>query len=155
MLDSRKKMVATMVGLLGGRAAEEIMFNDITTGASNDIENVTKIARRMVTRYGMSSELGPMVYGQKEELVFLGREISEQRDYSESVATKIDAEVQRLVSESYKQAKSILEQYKDKLIAVAEKLLEVETLSREEFEAIFPPPVEKNQGIPIIEPVIP
>jgi len=151
-LESRKKLMSDMVGLLGGRAAEEIMFNDITSGASSDIEQVTKLARSMVTRLGMSDKLGPMVYGQKEELVFLGREISEQRDYSEAVAQEIDREVQRAVNEAYQTAKAILETYKDKLIAVAETLLEVETISKEEFEAIFPPPVEKNQGIPVILP---
>lgn len=151
-LESRKKLMSDMVGLLGGRAAEEIMFNDITSGASSDIEQVTKLARSMVTRLGMSDKLGPMVYGQKEELIFLGREISEQRDYSEAVAQEIDREVQRAVSEAYQSAKAILETYKDKLIAVAEKLLEVETITKEEFEAIFPPPVEKNQGIPVIFP---
>jgi len=147
-LDSKRKIQATMIGLLGGRAAEEIMFNDITSGASNDIENVTKLARRMVTRLGMSELLGPMVYGQKEELVFLGREISEQRDYSEAIAEKIDQEVQRLVNESYEKAKELLNNYKNELIAIAEKLLEKETLSKEEFEAIFPPPVPKNNGTP-------
>jgi ATP-dependent Zn proteases len=91
--------------MLGGRAAEEVIFDDITSGASSDIENVTKLARRMVTRLGMSDELGPMVYGQKEELVFLGREISEQRDYSEFVAQKIDQEVRDIVSQAYGQAK--------------------------------------------------
>lgn len=151
-LESRKKLMSDMVGMLGGRAAEEIMFDDITSGASSDIERVTKIARSMVTRLGMSDKLGPMVYGQKEELVFLGREISEQRDYSEAVAQEIDREVQRVVNEAYKTAKEILETHKDKLIAVAEKLLEVETISNEEFEAIFPPPVDKNQGIPVIQP---
>jgi cell division protease FtsH len=149
-LESRKKLMSEMVGLLGGRAAEEIMFDDITSGASSDIERVTKLARGMVTRLGMSDKLGPMVYGQKEELIFLGREISEQRDYSEAVAQEIDREVQRVVNEAYKTAKEILETHKDKLIAVAEKLLEVETITNEEFEAIFPPPVEKNQGIPVI-----
>ncbi len=148
-LDSKRKIVAEMIGLLGGRAAEELMFNDITSGASNDIENVTKLARKMVTRLGMSDELGPMVYGQKEELVFLGREISEQRDYSESVAQKIDQEVQNIVKETYAKAKAILTQYKDGLIAVSEKLLEKETLSKAEFEAIFPPPVEKTNGTPV------
>ncbi len=151
VLDSRKKLIATMVGMLGGRAAEEIIFDDITSGASSDIESVTKLARRMVTRLGMSEELGPMVYGQKEELVFLGREISEQRDYSEMVAQKIDEEVREIVKNAYKQAKDILTAYKDNLVEVAEKLLEVETLSREQFEAIFPPPVEKTQGIPALQ----
>ena len=150
VLDSRRKIFATMVGLLGGRAAEEVMFNDITSGASNDLENVTKLARLMVTRLGMSSELGPMVYGQQEELIFLGREISEQRDYSEAVAERIDHEVQTLVKDAYKMAKDILTEHKDKLIEVAQKLLEVETLSKEQFEEIFPSPVQKTFGIPEI-----
>jgi len=146
----RKKLVAEMVGLLGGRAAEEIVFDDITSGASNDIERVTQLARGMVTRLGMSKELGPMVYGQKEELIFLGREISEQRDYSESIAEKIDAEVRSLVNDAYAEAKRILTEYRSQLDAVATRLLEVETLSREEFEAIFPPPVEHKSGTPEI-----
>ncbi len=145
----RKKVLADMVGLLGGRAAEELVFDDITSGASNDIERVTQLARTMVTRLGMSSELGPMVYGQKEELIFLGREISEQRDYSEAVAEKIDLEVRKLVNEAYKESRAILRQYQDKLDAVAERLLEVETINREEFERIFPPPVPKVSGTPM------
>ena len=94
----------------------------------------------MVTRLGMSEEMGPMVYGQKEELVFLGREISEQRDYSEAVAERIDAEVARIVNDCYQHALDILTEHKAKLIEVAEKLLEQETLSKEEFDAIFPSP---------------
>ena len=146
----RKKLLAEVVGLLGGRVAEEIVFDDFTSGASNDIERVTQIARNMVTRLGMSSELGPMVYGQKEEMIFLGREISEQRDYSEAVAEKIDIEVRRLVDDAYTQTRSILTTYRNELDAVATKLLEVETLSREEFEKIFPPPVKKRSGTPLI-----
>lgn len=144
-------MMAEMVGLLGGRAAEEIVFDDVTSGASNDIERVTQIARTMVTRLGMSEELGPMVYGQKEELIFLGREISEQRDYSEQVAERIDKEVRTLVSKAYDQAREILKKYRPQLDAVAQKLLEVETLSKEEFEAIFPPPVEHKSGTPVYQ----
>jgi cell division protease FtsH len=146
----RKKFLAEMVGLLGGRASEELVFDDITSGAANDIERVTQLARNMVTRLGMSQGLGPMVYGQKEELIFLGREISEQRDYSEAIAEKIDAEVRNLVNESYKKAKQLLIDHRDKLDEVAEKLLEVETLSKEEFEKIFPPPVPKNSGTPLL-----
>jgi cell division protease FtsH len=146
----RKKFLAEMVGLLGGRASEELVFDDITSGAANDIERVTQLARNMVTRLGMSQGLGPMVYGQKEELIFLGREISEQRDYSEAIAEKIDAEVRTLVNESYKKAKQLLIDHRDKLDEVAEKLLEVETLSKEEFEKIFPPPVPKNSGTPLL-----
>ncbi len=148
-LVSKSKLVADMVGLLGGRAAESLVFNDITSGASNDIERVTKIARNIVTRLGMSDELGTMVYGQKEELIFLGREISEQRDYSEAVAERIDQEVRRLVQDAYEQSRGILLQYRDKLDAVASRLLEIETLTSEEFNAIFPAPVEKNNGTPI------
>jgi cell division protease FtsH len=145
----RKKLVADMIGLLGGRAAEELVFDDITSGASNDLERVTRVARAMVTRLGMSELLGPMVYGQKEELIFLGREISEQRDYSDAVAEQIDSEVRRLVGEAYEMARSILEEYQEQLHAVAVRLLEVETISREEFESIFPPPVPKTSGTPI------
>jgi len=148
ILTSRKKMVASLAGLLGGRVAEELVFDDITSGASNDIERVTQVARMMVTRMGMSNEMGLMTYGQKEELIFLGREISEQRDYSEAIAEKIDSEVRRLVDDSYKLTKKLLTQYRDRLDAVAQKLLEVETLTREEFEAIFPPPFPKKSGTP-------
>lgn len=137
--------------MLGGRAAEALVFNDITSGAANDIENVTKMARKMVTRLGMSDDLGPMAYGQKDELVFLGREIGEQRDYSDAVAERIDQEVQKLVDSAYLSAKKILAKHRKKLDKVAKKLLEVETLSREEFEKLFPPPaIKKNGGIPEI-----
>lgn len=148
-LMARKKLFADMIGLLGGRAAEELVFDDITSGAANDLERVTRLARAMVTRLGMSNQLGPMVYGQKEELIFLGREISEQRDYSEAVAEEIDSEVRRLVSEAYDTAKRILIEYRDRLDEVAKRLLEVETISREEFERIFPPPVQKKTGTPV------
>jgi cell division protease FtsH len=151
LLMAKKKMFTDMVGLLGGRAAEELVFDDITSGASNDIERVSKLARAMVTRLGMSENLGPMVYGQKEELIFLGREISEQRDYSESVAEKIDQEVRVLVNEAYQKAKQILGEYREKLDEVAVKLLEVETLSKEEFEKIFPAPNPKKSGVPELQ----
>ncbi len=154
-LMSRKKLFAEMVTLLGGRAAEELVFDDITSGAANDIERVTRLARQMVTRLGMSDELGPMVYGQKEELIFLGREISEQRDYSESVAEKIDAEVRKLVGKAYQRAQEILKQYEDKLHAVAQRLLEVETIDRQEFERIFPPPYPKRSHTPVLRRVPP
>jgi len=148
-LISKNKMIAEMIGLLGGRASEEIVFNDITSGASNDIERVTTLARKMVTRLGMSPDLGPMVYGQKDELVFLGKEIGEQRDYSEAVAEKIDHEVQQLVNDAYKQAKKILTKHRKKLDEVANKLLESETISRKEFDKIFPVDISKNGGVPV------
>ena len=150
LLTSRRKMVAELAGALGGRAAEEIVFDDITSGASSDLENVSRMARAMVTRMGMSAELGPLVYGQKEELIFLGREISEQRDYSEAVAEQIDQEVRKLVDEAHEQASKILKKYREKLDTVANRLLEVETLTREEFEVLFPPPFPKKSGTPQI-----
>lgn len=150
-LISRNKMKGDMAFMLGGRAAEEIVFNDITSGASNDLERVTKTARSMVTRMGMSELLGPMVYGQKEELIFLGREISEQRDYSENIAEKIDAEVHELVQEAYERAKQVLIKYRAQLDAVGQRLIEVETINREEFERIFSEPVQpKNGGTPVL-----
>ena len=150
-LISRNKMKGDMAFMLGGRAAEEIVFNDITSGASNDLERVTKTARAMVTRMGMSELLGPMVYGQKAELIFLGREISEQRDYSENIAEKIDAEVHELVQESYERAKEVLIKYRSQLNAVAQRLIEVETIDREVFERIFSEPVQpKNGGTPVL-----
>lgn len=148
LLFSRKKILANLTYALGGRVAEELVFDDITSGASNDIEQVTKMARTMVTRLGMSGALGPLQYGQKEELIFLGREISEQRDYSEAIAEKIDEEVRKIVDEAYQLARKLLTQYREKLDAVAAKLLEVETMTREEFEALFPPPNPKKSGTP-------
>jgi cell division protease FtsH len=149
-LVSKNKIKADMAGLLGGRVAEELVFSDITSGASNDLERVTKFARNMVTRLGMSDELGPMVFGQKEELIFLGREISEQRDYSETIAEKIDEEVRQLVQEAHDRAKDILVEYRAQLDAIAQRLIEVETINRDEFEALFEQPVpEKNGGTPM------
>ncbi|MEJ2013547.1 MAG: ATP-dependent zinc metalloprotease FtsH [Anaerolineales bacterium] len=150
-LVARNKMRGDMAFMLGGRAAEEIVFNDITSGASNDLERVTKMARSMVTRLGMSDKLGPMVYGQKEELIFLGREISEQRDYSESIAEKIDLEVRNLVQDAYARAKNILEEYRTQLDAIANRLIEIETIDKEEFLRLFDQPVpEKNGGTPVL-----
>ncbi len=131
----RSKLEDDMSKILGGRAAEEIVFNEISTGASDDLDKVSKLARAMVMRYGMSDELGPMVYGRKEELVFLGKEISEQRDYSEAMAQSIDAEVKNFVSTAYARAKTALRENREKLDRVARCLLERETLSAEEFLA--------------------
>jgi len=150
ILMSRKKMLATLAMALGGRAAEELIFDDITSGASNDIEQVTRMARAMVTRLGMSSEMGTMTYGQKEELIFLGREISEQRDYSEAVAEQIDHEVRKIVEDAYKVAKNLVKKHRKHLDIVAKKLLEVESITREEFEKLFPPPGGKKSGTPQI-----
>lgn len=149
-LESRKRLMAELVGLLGGRTSEELVFDDITSGASNDIERATQIARAMVTRLGMSPEMGPMVYGKKEEMAFLGRDIGQQRDYSDAVSEQIDVQVRRLVDEAHQKAKQILTQYRDRLDAVAHRLLEIETLTQDEFETIFPSPVIKGGGTPVI-----
>ena len=136
-LQHRAKFEDDLAYSLGGRAAEELIFGDITTGAANDLEKVTKMARNMVTRYGMSDKLGPMVYGQKDELVFLGREIGEQRDYSDSVAEEIDSEVRRIVGEAYEKARTVLTTHRNKLELVASALMEVETINTAEFEALM------------------
>jgi len=150
VLMSRNKLKADMTMLLGGRAAEEIVFSDITSGAANDLERVTRLARNMVTRLGMSPDLGPLVYGQKEELIFLGREISEQRDYSETVAERIDTAVRSLVEESFARAKRILNEHRAQLDNIARRLIEVETVDGEEFASIFGRAVEpKISGTPV------
>jgi cell division protease FtsH len=128
---------ARLAAALGGRVAEEIVFGDITTGASSDLQSVTQIARAMVTQFGMSEKLGPVTYGEKEELIFLGRELSEQRNYSDETAEEIDEEVKRIVSDAYKTAKNLLLQYRHILDTVAKRLLEQETLDADEFAAIF------------------
>jgi cell division protease FtsH len=134
---SRSKFMDDIAMALGGRVAEELTFDEITTGAYGDLQNVTRAARSMVTQYGMSERLGPMMYGQKQELVFLGREIGEQRDYSESVATEIDEEVRAIISEAYERARSVILENRERFEAVAETLLEVETLTHEQFTAIM------------------
>jgi cell division protease FtsH len=121
---------------LGGRAAEELVFGDVTTGAANDLERVTERARAMVTRYGMSDKLGPMTFGQKEELVFLGKEIGEQRDYGEAVAQEIDEEVRRIVNEAYDLAKDVLIRRREHLDKIAQQLIEIETLDAAQFAAL-------------------
>jgi cell division protease FtsH len=121
---------------LGGRAAEEIIFPDVTTGASGDLENITRMARAMVTQFGMSKKLGPLTFGDKEELIFLGRQLSEQRNYSEEVAELIDFEVRRLVDEAHQRALSILNDHVDLMHVIAKKLMEDETLNAEEFTAL-------------------
>ncbi|MBC8264668.1 MAG: ATP-dependent zinc metalloprotease FtsH [Anaerolineales bacterium] len=136
-LKHRAKFKDQLAGLLGGRAAEELMFNDVTTGAASDLVQATKLARKMVCEYGMSETLGPMTFGKKQELVFLGREIAEQRDYSEAVAQEIDREVRGFIDEAYSRAKEILSTYRDKLIALAQRLIEEETLDRAELEAML------------------
>ena len=140
----RSKMEAELAKLLGGRAAEEVVFDEISTGASNDLEKVTQLARSMVMRYGMSDEVGPMVYGRKDELVFLGKEFGEQRDYGEAMARTIDDEVRNFIKRAYERAKQVMVDSRTELDRVAEALLDRETLSAEEFVAAM-------QGRPLPE----
>ena len=136
-LVSRRKLLADIAYAMGGYAAEQIVFNDTTTGSENDIEQATKMARRMVTEFGMSEGLGPVAYGQKDELVFLGREIGEQRDYSDDTARLIDEEVRRIVEEAYQRARRLLEEHREVLDRIAQRLIEVETLEGKELEALL------------------
>jgi cell division protease FtsH len=145
---SRTKFADELAKALGGRAAEEIVFGDITTGASSDLQHVTDIARDMVTRYGMSDLMGPMIYGQKHEMIFLGRDLGEQRDYSDAVALEIDREVQRLVNTAYVQAKQILTEHRAALDAVANRLIEVETIEEDEFNKFFQEPPSPTDDTP-------
>ena len=137
LLYSRDRFRDELAGLLGGRVAEEEVFGDITTGASNDLERVTSLARRMVTQYGMSDVLGPQTFGEKEELIFLGREIGEQRNYSEEIAEEIDREVRKLVNEAYQRATTIIRESRAKLDELARRLIEHETVDASEFQAMF------------------
>ncbi len=130
-------MKNTLAKLMGGRVAEELVFNHKTSGASDDIEKATTIARKMVTVYGMSDSMGPIAFGQKEEAIFLGREIAQHRDYSEKTAIRIDEEVQRIVDEAYSTAKGILREHEDLLHKIAETLIEKETLDGKEIDAII------------------
>jgi cell division protease FtsH len=136
-LRHRNKFKADMAALLGGRAAEEVVFRDVTTGATSDLERATKMARAMVTQYGMSDKLGPITFGEKDELIFLGREIGEQRNYSEEIARQIDREVRRIVEEAYHTARDILVSHHDKLAALAERLVREETVDSTALNAMF------------------
>ncbi|HHV45636.1 MAG TPA: ATP-dependent zinc metalloprotease FtsH [Tissierellia bacterium] len=134
---TKKKMEDHLVSLLGGRAAEALVLDDISTGAQNDIERATKLARQMVTHYGMSEKLGPMTYGTDEEEVFVGRDFGRTRNYSEEVAAEIDREMRSIIDKAYNKAEQLLRDNINKLHRVAEALLEKETLDAKEFEEIF------------------
>ena len=134
---SKREMGEDLIVLLGGRVAEKIVLEDISTGASNDIERATKVARNMVTRYGFSDRLGPIVYGSDSDEVFLGRDYSHSRNYSENVAAEIDEEVRELIESAYEKAKDILESHRDKLDLVANYLLEHEKINGDDFEKLM------------------
>lgn len=151
---TKRYMEEELCTLLGGRVAEKIVLGDISTGASNDIERATSIARNMVMRYGFSEKLGPMVYGSDENEIFLGRDISQGRHYSDEVASDIDAEIRLFIDNAYDRAMSILTEHRDKLDAVAAVLLEKEKVTGEEFKNIMsggeeapaePSPEEENK----------
>ena len=133
----KSKMLDDIVGLLGGRVAEKIIFNDISTGASNDIERASEQARKMVTRYGMSEKLGPIAFGQNNDEVFLGKDYNHMRNYSEAVASQIDDEVEKIILNAYKQTEDILTEHIDKLHAVALELVKREKLTGDEFRRIM------------------
>jgi cell division protease FtsH len=136
-LVSRDELMDQISGIMGGRVAEEIVFNDITSGAENDIQKATEIARRMVTQWGMSEKLGTVQMGRREELVFLGRDLGEQRNYSEEVAAIIDEEIRSIVDHGYQTARGILTKQRHKMDAVVERLKLVETIDAKELDEII------------------
>ncbi len=159
-LTTRSQLKDTLATLLGGHAAEELIFNEKSTGPHNDIERVTEYARRMVTDFGMSDRLGTRTFGNKQEMVFLGREISEQRDYSERTALEIDREINKLIEEAYGTAMKVLKNHKSKLVKLAKRLIEQETVEGEELEKLFkqlalPGPRRKPKKTEIPVPVQP
>ena len=130
-------MLCDLASLLGGRVAEEIAIGDVTTGASNDIERATKLAKQMVTRFGMSEKLGPQTFGEADHEVFLGRDFSANADYSPEIAYEIDKEVARLIDDAYAQAREILTEHRDQLDLMASVLIERETVDKVELEALL------------------
>ena len=130
-------MLDNLVSLLGGRVAEALVLGDISTGASNDIERATEIARNMVTRYGMSEKLGPIAFGSDNNEVFLGKNYGQVRNYSESVASEIDNEIEAIIRNAYGRTESILTEHMDKLHIIAQKLFENEKMTGDEFAAIM------------------
>jgi cell division protease FtsH len=136
-LASRTDLRAKLYVMMGGRAAEEITFNEITTGAHNDIEVATRLARRMVCEFGMSEKLGNITYGKEENMVFLGRDIGDEKHYSEETARVIDSEIKKLMDESYAKAKVLLSSNKDKLELLAKALIEKEVLDVDEVKKIL------------------
>jgi len=136
-LYTKSQFEETLAFSLGGHAAEQLIFGEVTTGASNDIERATSLARQMVTQYGMSEKLGPLALGNRQEMVFLGRDIGEQRNYSEAVAQEIDNEVRNLINRAYSVAREILIRHKDKLVTVSEKLMTLETIEGPIFDEIM------------------
>ena len=138
-LRRRTQFMADLAVAMGGYASEKEIFSDLSTGASNDLKEASEIARRLVTKYGMSEKLGPITFGKSEELIFLGREISAEKNYSEKVASDIDKEVHGFLNRAYQTAKRVLTVHRDALHAIAKTLMEKETLEQEEFYGILKP----------------
>jgi len=136
-IESRSHFLDELASMLGGRAAEQIIFKEITTGAQSDLKEATKMARKMVKQFGMSKDLGPVAYGHDEELVFLGRELGEQKDYSEKTSAKIDRAVREIIENAQRRAAAVLTKNEKLLKKLAEKLLKEETVEGEEFDKIF------------------
>jgi cell division protease FtsH len=136
-LTTRAELNDTMAMTLGGRSAEEIVFGEITTGASNDLEKVTETAKQMVMRFGMSERLGPRVFGHDRSMPFLGREFSAEPDYSDEVAREIDDEVRRIVEEAHQTSKDILSEHREQLDTISKILLDRETIEADEFIALL------------------
>ncbi len=149
---TRSQFQDALAAILGGMVAEELVFGEMTTGPQDDLERATKIARQMVTQWGMSERLGPRTFGRREEMVFLGREISEQRNYSEKVAEEIDEEVRRIVDEAYQSASKVLVEKRAKLNQIAKHLIEVETIEGETLATLFDAPVDEELTIAEREP---
>ena len=137
VLTSRSQLLDRITMMLGGQVAEDLKFNEITTGASNDLERATELARRMVTEWGMSEALGPLTFGKRHEHVFLGRDLGEDRNYSDSVASLIDQEVRRIVETCFKRARQILTENRDRLEIIASALIKQETIDADEFHRLF------------------
>ena len=156
-LITRNQLEAKLAMAMGGRVAEELVFGEITTGASDDLEQATNIAQTMVTRYGMSKKLGPRTFGKREEMLFLGREISEQRDYSDRVAKTIDEEVRRLIQTAYDTAKRILTEERVRLDHISDYLLEHETIDEEQVPDLFDAPFDAPPaaGMPAVPAPVP
>ncbi|MGD9892127.1 MAG: ATP-dependent zinc metalloprotease FtsH [Dehalococcoidia bacterium] len=147
-LNNRSYFEKRIAYALGGLAAEEIIYGEASTGSSDDLQKATQIARAMVTRYGMSEKLGPRTFGRKEELVFLGREISEQRDYSEKIAEDIDEEVRRLIDDAHAIARQLLAENRAKLDQLARRLIEIETLEGENLRILLEAPTDQDPPMP-------
>src|SRR6187455_1061673 len=159
-LTTRAELQDSMAMTLGGRAAEEIIFGEITTGASNDLEKVTETAKQMVMRFGMSERLGPRVFGHDRSQPFLGREFSAEPDYSDEVAREIDDEVRRIVEDAHQRSIEILSEHRENLDRLSRLLLEHETIERDEFEALLAGASEEDvfgtpepEGEPPVPPV--